>query len=146
MNPIVACTSAIVLISLMGGAAAPAHAQVAEVPSANAKGDFNTARVLGNRGYYRNTHWLIVDASGALNCRETPNGAVKSRLRTGWIVTVAFPSKDGDAIVTSQGSPWLRISIPQEPFGSRGNSGVCLVRANTKYIAPINIDFIQSIR
>jgi hypothetical protein len=117
-------------------------AQVAEVPVANQAGDYRTARVLGNRGYYRNTRWLVVDPSRSLNCRATPNGEIKARLSSGWIVTAAFPAnKDGDAIVMSQNVPWLRI-IPTDPIRV-DKMPPCLVRANSRYIAPISIDYLR---
>lgn len=122
--------------------AAPTHAQVAEIPVANKAGDFTTARVLGNRGYYRNTHWLVVDPNGSLNCRATPNGAVITRLSSGWIVTAAFPAnRDGDAIVMGESGSWLRV-IATDPLGA-GKLPACLVRANRRYIAPISIDYMN---
>lgn len=142
MNRIFALTPA-VSIALAIAIPTPAQAQVADVPAANAKGDYTTARLLGNRGYYRNTHWLVVDPSGSLNCRATPNGAVKTKLATGWVVTAAFPAKDADAVVMHQGSPWLRVT-PQDPIGARNSQSVCFVRANNRYVAPISIDFISN--
>lgn len=131
-------------IALVIPFADPAHAQVADVPMANKAGDFTTARVMGNRGYYRNTHWLVVDPSRSLNCRATPNGEVTTRLSSGWIVTAAFPdSKDGDAIITGQNGPWLRV-IATDPLGV-GKRPACLVRANRRYIAPISIDYTREI-
>lgn len=121
--------------------AAPTHAQVADVPVANKTGDFTTAKVQGNRGYYRNTHWLVVEPSRSLNCRATPNGTVTTRLSSGWIVTAAFPTdKNGDAIVTGQGKPWLRV-IATDPNG--GKLPACLVRANSRHIAPISVDYMR---
>ncbi|NET31764.1 MAG: hypothetical protein F6K19_07145 [Cyanothece sp. SIO1E1] len=38
-----------------------AIAQVADVPQPNRSGDYTTAFVLGNRGYYTNPKWLVVD-------------------------------------------------------------------------------------
>ncbi|MEX0270511.1 hypothetical protein AB3R30_15310 [Leptolyngbyaceae cyanobacterium UHCC 1019] len=133
-----------VAIALAIPFAAPTHAQVAEIPVANKAGDFTTARVLGNRGYYRNTHWLVVDPNGSLNCRATPNGAVTTRLSSGWIVTAAFPAnKDGDAIVMGQSGPWLRV-IATDPLGA-GKLPACLVRANRRYIAPISLDYTNKV-
>ncbi|EKQ66637.1 hypothetical protein OsccyDRAFT_4425 [Leptolyngbyaceae cyanobacterium JSC-12] len=145
MNRIFALTSRLALIAfaMSVSSSISVHAQVADVPAVNAKGDYTTARLLGNRGYYRNTHWLVVDPSGSLNCRATPNGTVKTKLGTGWVVTASFPGKDADAVVMQQGSPWLRV-IPQEPLGGLKNQTVCFVRANNRYVAPISIDFISN--
>jgi hypothetical protein len=96
---------------------------------------------MGNRGYYRNTHWLVVDPSRSLNCRATPNGAVSTTLSSGWIVTAAFPpNKDGDAIVMGESGAWLRVRATN-PMG--GKLPVCLVRANSRYIAPISVDYMN---
>lgn len=118
-----------------------AHAQAAEVPKPDAKGDFRTARVLGNRGYYPNTYWLVTDVN-RLNCRTAPNGAMSLRLEPGEVVTAVFPNKQ-DAIVLDKGTPWLRIKpIPALP---RRASNPCFVRANLRYIAPINADFADAL-
>lgn len=142
MNRIFALISAAIALAIPF--AAPASAQVADVPMANKAGDFTTARVMGNRGYYRNTHWLVVDPSRSLNCRATPNGTVTTRLSSGWIVTAAFPTdKNGDAIITGQGKPWLRV-IATNPLGA-GKLPACLVRANSRYIAPISVDYVREV-
>ncbi|MGI0483986.1 hypothetical protein ACN4EK_01045 [Pantanalinema rosaneae CENA516] len=126
-----------------GLSALPAQAQVAEVPTASRQGDFTTARVLGNRGYFQNTKWLVVDTDRGLNCRTTPNGAVKSVLMPGSIVTAVFSNPNQDAVVFNQGNPWLRVN-PQVPSHASGTPGVCYVRANVRYIAPISQDFIRN--
>lgn len=142
MNHFFTTTVTITSLSLSLGLATAAQAQVAEVPQANGKGDFTTAKVMGNRGYYQNNKWLVVDTDPLLNCRTTPNGAVKSRLIRGSVVTAVFnPNKE--AIVVHQGSPWLKIN-PQLPGYGSGTPGVCFVRANTRYIAPISEDFVYN--
>ncbi|MBF2029293.1 MAG: hypothetical protein IGS48_21455 [Oscillatoriales cyanobacterium C42_A2020_001] len=143
MNRFFVLTPAVALIALAISVPSPAQAQVADVPAVNAKGDYITARVLGNRGYYRNTHWLVVDPSGSLNCRATPNGAVKTKLSTGWVVAASFSAKEADAVVMHQKTPWLRV-MPQDPMGARNPQTVCFVRANNRYVAPISIDFIEN--
>ena len=117
-----------------------ASAQVAEVPTPNAKGDFTTAMLQGNAGKYQNIKWLVIDPDPTyLNCRSKPNGQVKSRLMPGAIITAVFSDNgQGDAIVFQHNVPWLRVS-GTDPF-TLGEPGVCYVRANIKYIAPINQD------
>ncbi|MDX2242217.1 MAG: hypothetical protein NW224_16145 [Leptolyngbyaceae cyanobacterium bins.302] len=134
--------AAIASLSFAACLAAPANAQVAEVPNATRNGDFTTARVMGNRGYYQNTKWLVVDSEGFLNCRTTANGAVKSRLMRGSVITAVF-DRNNEAVVFSQGSPWLRVN-PQIPDYGSGTPGVCFVRANVRYVAPISQDFIRN--
>lgn len=121
----------------------PVQAQVAEVPGATAQGDFKSAKVLGNRGYYQNKSWLVVDTSSGLNCRATPNGTVKSVLMPGSVVSAVFAGQGNDAIAFHQGSPWLRVT-PQIPAYGSGTAGTCYVRANVRYIAPISQDFIYN--
>lgn len=117
-------------------------AQMAEVPQANSKGDFVTAKVQGNRGLYNNIYWLVVDPE-SLNCRNTPEGTIKAKLVSGAIINALFSNNGkGDAIVLKNGQPWLKVESIH-PAGPRFNSGVCYVRANLKYIAPINADYLE---
>lgn len=118
-----------------------AIAQIAEVPEANADGDFMTAKVLGNRGYYNNRMWLVVDREN-LNCRQTPGGEIKTQLTPGSTMTAIF-SRGGqeDAIVMKNNKPWLRVRV--NPEFNRGVE-ICYVRANTKYIFPVNNDYIDN--
>lgn len=117
-------------------------AQMAEVPQANSKGDFVSAKVQGNRGLYNNIYWLVVDPE-SLNCRNTPEGTIKAKLDSGAIINALFSNNGkGDAIVLKNGQPWLKVESIH-PAGPRFNSGVCYVRANLKYIAPINADYLE---
>ncbi len=135
-------TTAITTLSLITSVG---MAQMAEVPQPNAKGDFVTAKVQGNRGLYNNTYWLVVDPE-SLNCRNTPEGTVKVKLVTGAIINALFSNNGkGDAIVLKNGQPWMKVESVN-PAGYQFNSGVCYVRANLKYIAPINGDYLDIFR
>lgn len=121
----------------------PSIAQEASVPAPNANGDFTTALQPGNRGnVYQTRKWLVVDPDPTyLNCRATPNGAPRSRIAPGAVLTAVFSGGQGDAIVLSDGVPWLRVR-GTDPL-MVGERGTCYVRANSRYIAPINEDAIQ---
>jgi hypothetical protein len=143
-----------------------AIAQAGEVPNPDLNGDFRTAFQQGNRGYYRIEKWLVVQpmTSGDydLNCRYTPNGQVRSRILRGAILTAVFqgtankrspnlPDPATDAIAfDSDGSPWLRVKGSQDELAypvrplTFTDLGECYVRANLKYIAPINPDAIAT--
>lgn len=133
------------LVGLASTVFVPAIAQMAEVPSPNGRGDFTTAVLRGNRGSsYPNRIWLVVDQDPQyLNCRDRPNGRVRSRIAPGAAITAEFI--DEEAIVFQDGSSWLRIrgtdplTIPQQG----ATLGTCYVRANTQHIAPINQESIQ---
>jgi hypothetical protein len=142
---------------------APALAQVGEVPAPNAKGDYTTGFRLGNRGHYGITNWVVTDPT-YLNCRYAPGnaGKLRSRIAPGAIIYAVFrgpasalgpadamgrrsPLPKNDAVVMSDGVPWLRISGTEKEvaFPERGefqNLGECYVRANSRYIAPVNPD------
>lgn len=141
-----------------------AIAQAAEVPNPDINGDFHTAFQQGNRGYYSIEKWLVVQpmTSGdyELNCRYTPNGQLRSRILRGAILTAVFqgnkrqpnlPDPATDAIAfDSDGLPWLRVkglrdelTYPVRPL-TFDYLGECYVRANLKYIAPINPDAIAT--
>ena len=135
-----------------------AIAQVAEVPKPDSNGDFTSAILGGNVGnYYPNSQWLVMPQTdtGVLNCRESPNGPVVSRIVSGAIVQAIFddPLQSGgrgtplntaaDAIDLSAGKPWLHIANTGYLFlpsaeGNRSQTQSCYIRANLQYIAPIN--------
>ncbi len=115
-----------------------AIAQEAETPRTDASGNYSTAAVPGNRGNtYPNKMWLVV--ANQLNCRVSPNGAVRSSIASGAIITADFVEQE--AIVNHEGSSWLRIT-GTDPFIYRyrgqGSLGTCFVRANQRYITPVN--------
>ncbi|GBO54522.1 hypothetical protein APA_2469 [Pseudanabaena sp. lw0831] len=145
-----------------------AIAQVADVPNPDSNGDFRSAFQRGNRGFYVISKWLVVQPMGsgiedyALNCRYTPNGQIRARIQRGAIVTAVFkgnpnlhraepPEPYSDAIaLDSNGSPWLRVrglqnelAYPAKP-ASFDQLGECYVKANLKYIAPINPDSLMA--
>lgn len=124
----------------------PALAQEASVPMPNDNGDFMTARVRGVAGYYNNRQWLVTDLMDAvpLNCRRTPNGEVQARLKSGATLTAIFASQGNrDAITMNNGKPWLRVRSVNPVFNR--DSGICYVRANVKYIAPINEEYVSDV-
>jgi len=143
-----------------------AIAQAADVPKPNGNGDFNSIFLQGNRGYYAVKKWLVIQFvesevnGGTVNCRYTPNGEIRSRIQRGAILTAVFNqtakgrvpnphTSADDAIVSdSSGSQWLRVigtseelAYPVRPL-TFSDLGECYVRANLKYIAPINPDAI----
>lgn len=143
-------------VSLLVGTRA-ASAQVSEVPAPDSEGDFNTAIVRGNRGFYVNQRWVVVPGTrrDALNCRYTPNGEIRSQIIPGAILTAQFggpvnldggqsPNTENDAIEMYQGSPWLKITGVADTLlypADRTNVdslGPCYVRANLRYITPLN--------
>lgn len=142
-------------------------AQAADVPQPDLNGDFNSIFLQGNRGFYAVQKWLIIQSveseinGGTVNCRYTPNGEIRSRLQRGAIVTAVFKqtakgrvpnphtSADDAIALDSNGSPWLRVrgtreelAYPVRPL-TFDDLGECYVRANLKYIAPINPDAID---
>lgn len=144
-----------------------AIAQAADVPKPNSNGDFDSIFVQGNRGYYAVKKWLVIQFvksevnGGTVNCRYTPNGEIRSRLQRGAILTAVFnqtakgrlpnphTSADDAIVLDSSGSPWLRVigtreelAYPVRPL-TFSDLGECYVRANLKYIAPINPDAIN---
>ncbi len=144
-----------------------AIAQEADVPKPNGNGDFNSIFLQGNRGYYAVKKWLVIQFvesemnGGTVNCRYTPNGEIRSRIRRGAIITAVFnqtaqgrvpnphTSADDAIVLDNSDSPWLRVigtreelAYPVRPL-TFDDLGECYVRANLKYIAPINPDAIN---
>jgi hypothetical protein len=164
------CKPSILLIAVISSLfvlEGKAIAQEADVPKPNGNGDFNSIFLQGNRGFYAVQKWLIIQSveseanGGTVNCRYTPNGKIRSRIQRGAILTAVFnktamgrvpnphTSADDAIVLDSSGSPWLRVigtreelAYPVKPLIFY-DLGECYVRANLKYIAPINPDAIN---
>ncbi len=125
----------------------PCLSQTAGVPAPDRNGDFTTALQPGNRGnVYPTRKWLVVDPDPTyLNCRATPDGEIRARIAPGAILSAVFweaGSAAGDAIILHNGTYWLRVS-GTDPL-TVGTPGICYVRANRRYIAPISEDAIPA--
>jgi hypothetical protein len=144
-----------------------AIAQSADVPKPDLSGDFSSIFLQGNRGFYAIQKWLVIQSveseinGDVVNCRYTPNGEIRSRIQRGAILTAVFnqtangrvpnphTTADDAIILDSSGSPWLRVigtreelAYPVKPL-TFNDLGECYVRANLRYIAPINPDAIN---
>lgn len=106
---------------------------VEPLPQADHSGDYTPGNANANtamsqtNGEYTWPTWIATSADGTLNCRATPNGAVKFTYKAGQRIEVA--DRCGNAFDSSAGSPWLRTT--------KG----CFVRANRQYIAPQSVPF-----
>ncbi len=120
-----------------------AQAQMADVPRFDSNGNFGSARVQGNAGTYQHRQWLVVDTDPAgLNCRDT-RGTVVLTLDYGSVIDSVFENAQGDAIELLPDGPWLRakassLDVLRRVTDEIAETYTCYVRANTKYIAPIN--------
>ncbi|MBW4441906.1 MAG: hypothetical protein KME10_11845 [Plectolyngbya sp. WJT66-NPBG17] len=119
---------------ITGGKSCPALGQTAILnlvdarPRPDGRGDFTPAIVnQWNGGTQSSTWrgWRVVAADGSLNCRTTPNGAIKVAYKTGDAIS-AFSDRSGLATTTLNGLPWLKTTDN------------CFVRANSQFIQPIN--------
>ncbi len=99
----------------------------ANLPRPNRQGDFTAANanthMSETNGLVTWLNWRVVSQDGELNCRATPNGAIRRVYRTGSRLTAE--TRGANAIVLSNGSPWMLTRDR------------CYVRANSRYIQPI---------
>ncbi|MEG3860602.1 hypothetical protein [Microcoleus sp. herbarium12] len=70
--------------------------------------------------------WRVTSRDGELNCRQTPNGAIKQVYRADRD-TIAAELRGGNAISVANGEPWL--------LTRQG----CYVRANSQYMQPVSL-------
>ena len=138
-----------------GSCTTAAHAQWADVPRVDVNGDFQTTKVQGNRGYYQQMLWLVVDRDPeGLNCRSLDSGESLVRLDYGGILMTQVESAETNAITLREGKPWLnvtltRLSSPQLDLrqgAERTGPYHCQVRASADLIAPINLSAIDELR
>ncbi|MDJ0713938.1 MAG: hypothetical protein QNJ54_06935 [Prochloraceae cyanobacterium] len=125
--------------------ASPVQAQMADVPNFDSFGNFRSAFVMGNAGRYQHRQWLVVDTDSAgLNCRDSRNNVILT-LSYGSVIDSVFDRPRSDAITVRSGQPWLKAEVSLLDVQRRitdeiAETYICYVRANTKYIAPINLD------
>jgi len=125
----------------------PAFAQRADVPEFDKDGNFRSTRVQGNRGFYQQLYWLVVDRDpNGLNCRKfTPNDNPEVSLSYGAVIKTDIYGRDDDAISIRNGQTWLRVQVIEGFHYDHRTTGrnepySCIVRANASFIAPINND------
>lgn len=71
--------------------------------------------------------WRVVSSDGQLNCRETPNGAIKQVYRAN--DQILAETRGGNAFTVANGNPWMLT-----------RNG-CYVRANSQYIQPVSATY-----
>jgi hypothetical protein len=141
------------VVVILSSCVNPAWGQRADVPQVDKDGNFRSSRVQGNRGFYHQTHWLVVDRDvSGLNCREMPQGKPYALFQYGDIVKAHHFEPGDDAISIVNGQTWLRVTSQEtwrivNPAQSGGSRTVeCIVRANSAFIAPINLDDLRNIK
>jgi hypothetical protein len=156
LNKIGLATSALLCSSFFCGTVL---AQRADVPRADRYGNFLSTRMQGNRGVYQQTYWLVVDRDPAgLNCRlsrQSFRGRASQNegvaLQRGAIIKADHSSSDDEAISIVDGKTWLRVVVHQNTMHydarreRRNEPYSCYVRANSAFIAPINVDDLMEI-
>ncbi len=143
------------LVCVAGWWPITARAQWADVPRSDVNGDFQTTKVQGNRGYYQQKFWLIVDRDPqGLNCRPMNGGEPLVKLDYGGILMTNVKTTESNAISFRKKMPWLnvtlnRLSSPRLDLrrgAERSGPYHCQVRANADLIAPINLSAIEELR
>ena len=129
----------------------PLWAQRADSAAFDRQGDFHSSRIRGNRGFYQQRYWLVVDTDRrGLNCRDQRR--LVARFSYGDVLMADAPLPSSEAIAQIDGYTHLRIADERAYRRQDGDkiSGdkrfTCLVRANVKYIAPINMDDFTTLK
>ena len=103
---------------------------VETLPRANASGDYTSSNantwLTETAGLATWPSWRITSRDGELNCRQTPNGAIKQVYRVNQD-SIAAELRGGNAISMANGQPWL--------LTRQG----CYVRANSQYVQPVSL-------
>ena len=131
--------------------------QWADVPRMDVNGDFQTTKVQGNRGYYQQMLWLVVDRDPeGLNCRPFDGGEPLVKLGYGGILMTQIEAAETNAITLRDGQPWLNVTLTRLSSSSlhrdlrrgaeRSDPYHCQVRASADLIAPINLSAIEELR
>lgn len=106
------------------------------LPRPNFRGDFMDADTSIGAASMQETwrSWRVVSSDGELNCRATPNGAIRKVYRTNDVIDVSNtddfnPHHHGSSIKLFNDQPWLHTTDG------------CFVRAHTRYIQPRSLPF-----
>ena len=129
----------------------PLWAQRADSAAFDRQGDFHSSRIRGNRGFYQQRYWLVVDTDRkGLNCRDQRR--LVARFSYGDVLMADVPLKSSEAIAQIDGYTYLRIAdertylLRDAGKNSDDKRFTCLVRANVKFIAPINMDDFTTLK
>lgn len=138
--------AALLTLGLLFPPAAPA--QIAEVVRPDAQGDFISIRMAAARGSIAQRFWLVVDRDPrGLLCRDE-QGRARIALRYGSVVELDQPEQQLAPLLIG-GKPYLRLAVKpidllyDARFTQRGQSAVCRVRANSAFLAPIQMESMQ---
>jgi hypothetical protein len=103
---------------------------VEPLPRPNASGNYTASNantwVSETAGSVTWPAWRVTSRDGELNCRQTPNGAIKRVYRADRD-TISAELRGANAISVANGEPWL--------LTRQG----CYVRANSQYIEPVSL-------
>lgn len=126
-----------------------AKAQSADVIRPAADGDFRSLEIPGNRGTYRQRFWLVVDRDPrGLWCRDI-TGRPSIALKTGSVIETDSLSFPATPLQLWEGKAYLNVRVKpvdilyDARLRGRGRGAICLVRANSSFIAPINPDSMK---
>lgn len=129
---------------------AGARAQSAEVVRPDARGEFTRTRISGARGTVPQRFWLVVDPDPrGLLCRDA-GGRAQIALRAGSVVELAVPEQQPAALPLLS-KPTLLVAVKpvdilvDARLQNRGQAAVCRVRANSAFIAPIQMDSLERV-
>jgi hypothetical protein len=133
------------LIICLGLHPTPLWAQRADTASFDRRGDFHSSRIMGNRGFYQQRYWLVSDPDRrGLNCRDHRGPVARFAFGDVLIAHGQFPSDN--AITQVNGETYLRITSERSDLLLNKHISpipkpfTCRVRANIKFITPINMD------
>ena len=122
-------------------------AQYAMVTGPDNNGNFATTRVPGNKGFYQQRYWLVIDPAGIV-C-GTEKEAI-ARFRYGDVLSARLATPFDNGVVFHGRESYLMIEDKRFFLGvSRGqlredSPFQCEVRAHVTTIAPINMDDITN--
>lgn len=118
----------------------------------DATGDYQTSQTQGNRGLYEVRHWLVVDTDPeGTNCRSVEDLKPIGRVEFGQLVETDVKRYGLDqAVVTREGQAWLRVKKPDWRLPpvvplDQASPEACLIRANAKFIVPVNVIDLQHV-
>ena len=142
------------LAGLMAGVALPGgplRAQTLDVPQPDLQGNFAAGQASGDRGALPQRYWLVVDRDPrGLLCRDG-QGRPSIALKYGAVIEALAPLAAAPPLPSGTTGTWLRVRVKpvavlyDARLRDRGSEAICLVRAHSVYLAPVNADSLQQV-
>lgn len=121
------------------------------MPQPDLQGNFAAGQASGERGALPQRFWLVVDRDPrGLLCRDG-QGRPSIALKYIAMIEAMAPLAVAPPFPSSPTGTWLQVRVKpvavlyDARLRGRGSEAICVVRAHSVYLAPVNADSLQQV-